>query len=218
MAWNSTAPLGSVSVKANKAIMQANTTYIETTMGNSALGTNTVSTRDHFWNVSSNLDGRHRFIQSPAFTVGGNPTDPVLGTGMDTVLYPKTTNGTVQWFVRNASYIYQWMPTIITGTVNISGTGSGDWKNLAAVPANVYGEIFLYQTTDKSFIQSGVFSSDSTDVRGFSYRQKLTGDTDDYMIQLRNDVSGGLTLQARRGSAGSSFDGNWTYIMLYRAQ
>ena len=94
MAWSSTAPLGTVSVKANKAILGDNTTYIETTMGNSVVGSNAVTTRDHFWNVDANLDGRHRFIQSPAFTVGAVPADPVIGTGMDGVFYLKTKSAT----------------------------------------------------------------------------------------------------------------------------
>ena len=90
MPWNSTWPVGSISVKANRVVGQQNTTYIETTMGNSIVGTNTTATRDHFWNVGTNEDGRHRFIQSPKFTVGGNPADPVLGTGMDGVRYIKS--------------------------------------------------------------------------------------------------------------------------------
>ena len=125
MPWNSTSPLGSVSVKANKAPMQQNTTYIETTMGNSVVGTNAVTTRDHFWNVGTNEDGRHRFIQSPAFTVGGLPTDPVVGTGMDAVTYSKTKTSTestaqqdVQLFFRNATQIFQMLGIRAMGVFN----------------------------------------------------------------------------------------------------
>ena len=114
MPWNTVAPLGTVSVKANRTILQQNTTYIETTMGNSVVGTNAVTTRDHFWNVGSDEDGRHRFIQSPAFTVGGLPVDPVVGTGMDSVAYSKlklaaeaVAQQDVQPFYRNASAIMQ---------------------------------------------------------------------------------------------------------------
>lgn len=108
MPWNSLVPLGTVSVKANKAIGQQNTTYIETTMGNDVIGTNAVTTRDHFWDVGANEDGRHRFVQSPDFTVGGNPADPVIGTGMDVVYYSKLLSSTastaqqdVQAFFKN---------------------------------------------------------------------------------------------------------------------
>jgi len=114
MPWNSTAPVGSISVKANRTILQQNTTYIETTMGTSIVGTNAVTTRDHFWNVGSDEDGRHRFMQSPAFTVGGLPVDPVVGTGMDSVMYSKlklaaeaVAQQDVQPFFRNSSAIMQ---------------------------------------------------------------------------------------------------------------
>lgn len=220
MPWNSTWPIGSVSVKANRTAGQQNTTYIETTMGNSVVGTNTNATRDHFWNVGSNEDGRHRFVQSPAFTVGTNPTDPVIGTGMDTVLYAKTTNGRVQWFHRNAAGIYQFIPAFITGTVNISGDGSGDWKNLTSVPANVYGQLLMYHNSagKQAYIQSGYFSSDATTVKAFSNRIKVTNESDDYLIQYRNDTTGSLTIQARRGVLGSGFDGSWTYLITYWAK
>lgn len=88
MPWNSIWPVGTVSVKQNRTSGQQNTAYIEATMGNSIVGTNAVDTRDHFWNVSANLDGRHRFMQSPVFTstaVAPNDVYPVLGTGMDGV-------------------------------------------------------------------------------------------------------------------------------------
>ncbi len=218
MPWNSTWPIGSTSVKANRIQGQQNTTYIETTMGNSIVGTNTNATRDHFWNVGTNEDGRHRFVQSPAFTVGGNPADAVIGTGMDSVLYAKTTNGRVEWFSRNAQVIYQWLPSYITGTVTISGNGSGDWKNVTSVPANVYGEMFMYKNTDKSLIQSGAFSSNASVVRAYSNRIKVTDESDDYLIQYRNDGVGTLMIQARRGVFGSGLDGVWTYVITYRAQ
>lgn len=218
MPWNSTWPVGNISVKANRTLGQQNTTYIETTMGNSVVGTNTTTTRDHFWNVGSNEDGRHRFIQSPAFTVGGNPTDPVLGVGMNGVFYFKTVQARCEGFFRNAQGIFQVFPAIITGTVNITGTGSGDWKDLADIPAQSYGEIFMWQTSDGSYIQQGVFASDDTSVRGFAQRQKLTGESDSYMIALRNDISGSLKLQARRGDSGSGFSGSWTFIIMYRAK
>lgn len=218
MPWNSTWPVGSISVKANRVIGQQNTTYIETTMGNSVVGTNTNTTRDHFWNVGSDEDGRHRFFQSPAFTVGGNPADPVIGAGMNGVFYFKTVQTRAQGFFRNAQGIFQVFPAIITGTVNINGDGSSDWKNLSAIPAQSYGEIFMWQTSDSSYIQKGTFASDNNSVRGFSDRIKLDGTSNDYMIELRNGVSGNLTLQARRGNAGSSYDGGWTYVIMYRAK
>ena len=67
MPWNPISPDGTLSVKANRAPMRENTTYIQETMGNMAIGDNTTSTRDHFWNVDDDFDGRHRFIQSNEF-------------------------------------------------------------------------------------------------------------------------------------------------------
>lgn len=114
MTWNAASPDGTISVKANRTQMNANNQYIQTTMGNSVVGTNTVTTRDHFWDVGTTEDGRHRFIQSPAFTVGGLPTDPVVGTGMDGVGYYKTKTAAestaqqdVQPFFRNTTQIMQ---------------------------------------------------------------------------------------------------------------
>lgn len=128
MPWNSTAPLGSVSVKANRTILQQNTTYTEITMGLSIVGTNTVTTRDHFWNVGTNEDGRHRFIQSPAFTVASLPVDPVLGTGMDSVTYSKlklvaesTSQQDVQPFFRNASAVMQILGIRACAVFDVSG-------------------------------------------------------------------------------------------------
>lgn len=218
MPWNSTWPVGSISVKANRVIGQQNTTYIETTMGNSVVGTNTNTTRDHFWKVGVDEDGRHRFMQSPAFTVGGNPADPVLGSGMNGVFYMKTVQTRCQGFFRNAEGIFQVFPAIITGTVTISGDGNSDWKDIADIPAQSYGEIFMWQTNDGSYIQPGSFASDNVSVRGFSYRQSQNGTGDDYMIQLRNNLSNSLKLQARRGNSGSSFDGDWNYVIMYRAK
>ena len=107
MVWNATWPDGSKSVKANETPGQQNTTYIETTMGNTANDTtNTNVIRDHYWNVGVNLDGRHRFVNMPAFTIAGSATDPVVGTGMGGVVYvreDKTTGTDNEVYFRNAS-------------------------------------------------------------------------------------------------------------------
>tara|TARA_R110000751_G_scaffold60367_2_gene126038 strand:- start:8965 stop:9603 length:639 start_codon:yes stop_codon:yes gene_type:complete len=88
MSWTPVSPDGAVSVKANETNMAANTVYIKTTMGATANDTtNTASIRDHYWDVGANFDGRHRFVCSPAFTISGTASDPVIGTGMDGVTY-----------------------------------------------------------------------------------------------------------------------------------
>lgn len=215
MPWNSTAPLGSVSVKANRTILQQNTTYIETTMGNSVIGTNTNTTRDHFWNVGSNEDGRHRFIQSPAFTVGGNPDDPVLGAGMDGVKYIKTTNGRVEGFYRNAAGIYQYIPSFLSGTHVVTSS----FTTVVAVPANVYGEIVMFRTTASGSTtgQTGFFKSDGTTCDSWSYGlRNQGGSTAVYNLRFGNgsDASG-LNIRVRADE--SSQPHTWNYRITYRA-
>lgn len=211
MPWNATSPDGTKSVKANRPFMQENTTYIQTTMGNSVVGTNTAATRDHFWNVGSNEDGRHRFVQSPAFTVGGNPTDPVLGTGMDGVLYLKTISSRVQGFYRNTNGIYQYIPAFLSGTVNITSTST--YVTIAAIPASSYGEIYIWKDDE---LTHGTFVSDATKVYGFSTLSKVEGQATNYFVELLNDTGSvvDLNLKGRRGDGSS---GVYTYRITYRA-
>lgn len=129
MTWHSTAPVGSQSVKANKTIIQDNFTYTENKMGKEAVGTNTVTTRDHFWAVDPSIDGRHRFIQSPGFTVGGLPANPEIGTSMDAVSFMKQLTSTqsvaqqdVQPFYRNATQVMQLLGIRAMGVFNGSGS------------------------------------------------------------------------------------------------
>jgi hypothetical protein len=225
MPWNSNSPDGTLSVRANRIPMNQNTTYIETTMGNSIVGTNTVSTRDHFWNVGSDEDGRHRFFQSVGFTQGVGPTvpaDPVIGTGMDGVIYLREVLGRVEGFYKNrpletAGTPYQFIPTYLIGVVKISGGSSLDWVTLAPIPTGSYGEIFMFKDSDFSICQSGIFSTSASLVRGYSLRSKHDGTADDYFLELRNITGNGLNLQARRGNSGSSSDGIWHYRITYRA-
>ena len=215
MPWNTTSPLGSVSVKANRTTMQENTTYIETTMGNSVVGTNTTSTRDHFWNVGSNEDGRHRFIQSPAFTVGGNPADPVLGTGMDAVEYVKTTNGRAERFHRNSQGIYQYVPSVLTSTVSVPSSSS--YSTIVAVPANVYGEIFMYTTAlGRYSAVTGFFRSNGSTVEAWAIKNAAQGSSSSASaLKFGNgSEASGLNIRAKRDDASGT---SWNYIITYRA-
>lgn len=93
VSWNSIFPNGNVSVKANEVIGQDNTTYIETILGNQVVGTNPNpnTAKDHFWDISSEFDGRHRFMQSPAFVDSlGEPAIPEFGSSMAGVHFLKT--------------------------------------------------------------------------------------------------------------------------------
>lgn len=219
MPWNSTWPVGNISVKANRVIGQQNTTYIETTMGNSVVGTNTNTTRDHFWNVGTDEDGRHRFVQSPAFTVGGVPTDPVVGSGMNGVLYLKTTNNVANWFHRPSSgNIYQATPTLLQGSTSLPSSSS--YTNVVTVPANVYGEIFMYCPTqfDDDGGQWGFFCSNGSIVQSWALTNLVQGSgSDSSALKFANgsDASG-FNIRARRSQASSSQTA-WNYRIIYRA-
>lgn len=210
MSWNAASPDGAISVRANRTQMNNNNTYIQTTMGNSVVGTNTVNTRDHFWNVGSNEDGRHRFIQSPKFTVGGLAADPVLGTGMNSVLYAKETSSRVEWFHRNAEGIYQFIPSLLSGTKNVTDTPS----ILATVPTNVYGEIFMFRaSTDGSeTVQTGVFKSTASGLAVVAVR--YTNSSSDQTTNLKFSRSG-LDIFVSTDDADSG--NNWEYRITYRA-
>jgi len=214
MAWSSTAPLGSVSVKANRSILGDNTSYIETTMGNSVVGTNTNTTRDHFWNVGSNEDGRHRFINSPAFTVGGLPTDPVIGSGMDGVLYLKTTNSRAEWFHRNSSGIYQAVPSFLSRSIAVPSTST--YNNIIAVPANVYGQVAMYTTALGKF--SGVtahFRSNGTIVETWGLTQSDDSTSANVPLKFASGSDATtLFIKVRRSDASSA---TWNYRITYRA-
>lgn len=216
MPWNAAWPVAGISVKANRLIGNNNMLYIETTMGDDIVGTNTNITRDHFWNVGGNEDGRHRFINSPAFTVGGVPFDPVVGAGMDAVLYLKTTNAQPQWFNRTASgIIYQATPNFLQGTVVLN---TANMVNIIAIPANVYGEIFLFTTASgRESGQAGFFRSSGAVCDAFSYGERLQGaGTARYPVRMGNGTdAAGLNIRAQADEAATGL--TWNYRITYRA-
>lgn len=224
MPWHSNSPSGSISVKANRTPMNENTTYIEETMGNSVVGTNTASTRDHFWHVSGNVDGRHRFIQSPQFTVGGVATDPVIGTGMDGVQYIKLVNsdvGRVEGFYRNTQGIYQHIPSFLQNSNPAAAvviTSTSNMTDIVAIPKNVYGEVIMFTTAiGKLSVVKGYFRSNGTTCEGWSEYVRTEGSTSP-RVALRfgngSDASG-LYLRAACESAATNL--SWFYRITYRA-
>ena len=78
MAWNSTWPAGTQSVKTNQATGAANTTYIKTTMN-----------QDHYWDNSGNNDGHHLQVQMTQSGTAAVPVDVTLATGMDGAIFSK---------------------------------------------------------------------------------------------------------------------------------
>lgn len=228
MPWNSIAPLGSISVKANRTRMQQNTTYTEVTMGNSIVGTNNNTVRDHFWNVGANEDGRHRFIQSPTYTstaASPNNVFPVLGAGMNTMLVPiLATGGSIEWFRKNVdsnddqdNMNYQITPRYQIGVVNIQS--ASNWVNVKILPANVRGQITFFLDADYSRCQTGWFCTSATQCRGYSNlflsNSGSTSTSRAAYLELRNDSSGDLVLRVRRGDAATQLNGIWHYRITY---
>lgn len=216
MPWNPTSPVGNISVKANRTLMNQNTTYIETTMGNTIIGTNTNTTRDHFWNVGGNEDGRHRFINSPAFTVGGNPADPLVGAGMDSVLFLRLTNAQAQWFnLTSGGDRYQVSPNIISGTRTISSSSS--YVDLAIVPNDVYGEIFMWTNNNgENTGQTGFFKTKSNVCDAWALTFTEQGSTSSHSsLKFGNgSEASGLAIRVRRDESGQT---QWNYRITYRA-
>ena len=135
--WNSTAPDGTKSVKANKQILLDNTQYTEAKMGSTANDTtNSDVIRDHFWKVDTNFDGRHRFINFPTFTIAGAATDPVIGASMQGVFYIKedSIDSENQIYFRNSTGVQK------VSSGHSSTVCSGYIKTIDATPAltNVY--------------------------------------------------------------------------------
>jgi hypothetical protein len=229
MVWNSVWPIGNISVKDNRAPGQQNTTYIETNMGGTANNiAYTTATKDHFWNQGADLSGHHRFFKAPGFTVGGvpaNPGDPGdggLGTSIDGIMYLKTASTSiarVEMFYRNGQGIYQIGPSYQTGTVTIAGNTI---QTIVAMPANVYGHIFMVYDADKSLCCEGIVSSSAGQTRGFTSRVRSSSSgfgSFDYAVELLNDPAGGLNLRCRQGDGSSgAVDGVWTWYLTYRAQ
>ena len=225
MTWSSTAPNGNVSVKQNRPILGGNTTYIENTMGNTANDLPyDVAQKDHFWDQGGDLDGHHRFVKMPGFTDGGTPTDPgsPLGTSIDGMIYLKEASsaiGRVEGFYRNIEGIYQFIPSFKEGTKSI--TSSSSYISLVDVPANVYGEIFMYTSAIGSkSVSTGFFRSDSTVVEAWAVARLDQGSgTASNPLKFGNGSEVGsmgdeLKIQVRRNGAASA---TWSYKITYRA-
>lgn len=84
MTWYKDVIDGSLSVKVNRPRLNANSTYIDTTMK-----------KDHQWDAGGTLDGRHIQAMMPKLESGGTPTDPVIAaTGCDLAYYAKQKTST----------------------------------------------------------------------------------------------------------------------------
>lgn len=217
MAWRSVNPDGNRSVKANEVIGQDNTNYIQSTMGNTASNKPYSDAQaDHFWAVDPNIDGRHRFVKMPAFSNGGSPQDAQLSPGIDGVIWFKTVSSDVsniEGFYRNAAGIYQFIPSFLSGTKSISSS----YSTVVAVPANVYGDIVMFRTTQgKDTAQNGFFRSNGSKVEAWANYLGPSGENEEINLKFGNGSDSlGLNILARNEFASSTH--TWNYRITYRA-
>lgn len=206
MPWNSTWPLGSVSVKTNRPTGQENTTYIETT-----------ENVDHFFNIAANKDGHHNVIQQPAQFNAGVPVNPAKPVApMSGKLYVRTVSDAAgndnsrQLFFRQDFYdnAYQISPVYRSGVVALNGA---TFSTVTSIPQNVYGTIWIWKVGTTN-IQTGTFISDNTVVNVFSTRIKIQGlsaDSDRWVEFGNGSNASGLNIQALRDQQSGNGNFNW---------
>lgn len=180
MPWNSVWPLGTTSVKNNKATGQQNTTYIEDTMN-----------KDHFWFVGADEDGRHNVINMPK-----QSSDPAIATGMSGNFYLRevsASNGRVQGYYQNTQGIYQFVPCFQSGTVVIPDTST--YVTVTSVPDNSYGNIYLFTNDSSRPMQQGCFKAAGGVVQAYGFDYNGTSGS---FIQFGNNTFvDGLNIKAR---------------------
>lgn len=148
MAWRTTAPDGSKSVKDNETILQDNTTYTETTMN-----------YDHYWNIGSNEDGRHKYVNMP-----NQASAPSISTGMNGILYA-LENVSTQPYFRNNDSIMQLLG--IRAMAVFNGTGALAYNyNVASVSRTSTGNYTITYTSalpnNNYLVLGGSIRNDST--------------------------------------------------------
>lgn len=202
MVWNSSWPDGTQSVKQNEAPGQQNTTYIETEMN-----------KDHFWDIGADEDGRHRAVnmENYADTAVGAPTDPTIATGMDGVMYLKTTSGRVQGFYRNASGIYQFIPAFLTGTSALTTAG---FTNIVAVPDNTYGQIFIWRQGNNKDVSFGSYIAQSGVCQAISAETLFDGNSTPTVAVVYGNGTNASGLNIRGKVLGGS-NGTYEYRIMY---
>ena len=197
MVWNSTSPDGTKSVKANTTPMQQNTTYTETTLN-----------VDHYWNIGTNEDGRHKQVQMPKTEAGGSPSDITLGTGMD---LKEAASGTVQGYYRNSVNIYQFIPAFLTGTVVLN---KSTYVTVDTLPNNTYGYVNVWIAGTSRDISFGFFKAEGGICNAFAYLTQFSGSsTNKFIVNFENyDGGGSLALKAKaEGGAASTYQYRITY-------
>jgi hypothetical protein len=182
--------------------MQENTAYIEATMN-----------KDHFWKIGTNEDGHHKYVQMPAYTVGGNPADPALAAGMSGEIYFRTvsaTNARVEAFYRNTNQIYQIGPSLQTGSVSVAGS----YISVAVVPDNSYGLIYMWIPGNNKNMAHGFFNAIGGVCQAFCSVTRLndSGTNKTVLIFGNDSFASGLNIRAKTQDGSN---GTYDYRIVY---
>lgn len=201
MVWHSVSPVGGLSVKANVAIQDDNTTYTETNLN-----------KDHFWNIGVDEDGHHKSVNMENFadTAVGAPVDAPIATGMDGVLYLKTTSGRVQGFYRNTNGIYQFIPAFLTGTIALT---TASYTTVVAVPNGTFGQIFMWRDGSRD-MSNGSFTANGGAVQAISNATFFDNNsTAQCSVLYANGINAsGLNIRAK---VGVGANGTYNYRIMY---
>ena len=166
---------------------------------------------DHVFNDSAQAsDGFHRQVHMFSRAI------PVTLDGANSILYSWVDGlGQSQLKFYNGVVDYTITPTftVLSGTVTVSSS----FATIVAIPANVFGEVYLWKGR---FIQQGTFVSDASVVNGYSFAQKYkNGSAASEILTLGYDGDGasGLNLRIQNDGSGSGFNGVWNYKVFYRS-
>ena len=172
----------------------------------------TIIAGDHVFNdTTQTSDGFHNqvhmFVRASPSTLDG--ANSILYSWVD-------ANSQTQLRFYNGAFDYQITPidTVLTGTVTIN---SSTFTNIVAVPANVFGDVYLWKG---HALQVGGFVSDGSIVNGFAFSEKFQSGTGAQpILQLGFDGAGvnGLNLTVVNNQ-GSSFNGVWNFKVFFRSK
>ena len=168
---------------------------------------------DHVFNNTAQADdGVHKQV---TLVARGDPVS--LPSGTNGIFYNKLVSSVSQLFYYNGTTVQQITPgsggggggggtNVITGTVTLN---SVTYSTISALPANVHGTIYLYNTS--LGIQYGTFLTTASIASGNSFYQYI-GLPNNYVVFL-NPGSSTLNLQGKTYSP--TFNGTYTYQIFY---
>ncbi len=161
------------------------------------------------WNVNhigfNQLNGGfHTIVQqgpqtldpAPLAGFGQTYTKTILG---DQQLFYESGNGIITQITSSAGVGFNNVPTILSGTF----TSAAAFKNIVAIPANVYGYIIFFKTGSANAGQICTIFSDATSAYGYSSRVVTNSSSNDDPIELNNRNTGSLQLQGKTDDFGN---------------